>query len=285
MFIIQQMISGLATGSMYALIAIGYSLIWSGMRVVNFAQGEVFMFGAFIAVTFFTILHQSFIVSLAVGILSGSLLGWLIYKFAVLPVLRKGFLFVIASCVGAQILLQNVAIVLWGASGIRFPSVFSTVPLKLMGILVVPQDLWMFGIGIAAMLLLYLFLNKTKTGTAMRAAAQNKEVVALMGVNRKLTDSLTFFIGGALAALAGILLAPKMFVTPLMGTSMTSKAFSAAVIGGFGSIPGAVFGGFILGIIENIAGGFISSGYKDAISFLILILILMFKPDGLLTRK
>ncbi len=285
MFIIQQIIGGLATGSMYALVAIGYSLIWSGMRVVNFAQGEVFMFGAFIAVTIFVILGQSFLISTIAGLIIGAIIGWLIYKFVVLPNKRKGFLFVIVGCIGVQILLRNIAIIIWGSSGIRFPSVFSIKPIEIMGILIVPEDIWIFCIGVIAMFILYMFLNKTKIGTAMRAAAQNKEIAMMMGINIKLTDSLTFLIGGILAALAGILLAPTIFVTPQMGASIANKAFSAAVIGGFGSVPGAVLGGFILGIIENIAGGFLSSGYKDAIAFLILILFLMFKPSGLLGRK
>jgi len=285
MFIIQQIISGLATGSMYALVAIGYSLIWSGMKVVNFAQGEVFMFGAFITVTMFVILGQSFLTSIILGLIIGGVIGWLIYKLVVLPNLKKGFLFVIVGCVGVQILLRNIAIIIWGSSGIPFPSVFSTKPVEVMGILIVPEDIWIFFIGATAMLMLYIFLNRTKVGTAMRAAAQNREIAKMMGINIKLTDSLTFLIGGILAALAGILLSPTMFVTPQMGASIANKAFSAAVIGGFGSVPGAALGGFILGIIENIVGGFLSSGYKDAIAFLILILFLMFKPSGLFGRK
>jgi len=285
MFIIQQVVSGLATGSMYALVAIGYSLIWSGMRVVNFAQGEVFMFGAFIAVSMFVMSAQSFLTSIIAGLIIGGMIGWVIYKLVVLPNLKKGFLFVIVGCVGVQILLRNIAIIIWGASGIPFSSVFSTKPVEIMRILIVPEDIWIFFIGVTAMLMLYIFLNKTKLGTAMRAAAQNREIAKMMGINIKLTDSLTFLIGGVLAALAGILLAPTMFVTPQMGASIANKAFSAAVIGGFGSVPGAALGGFILGIIENIIGGFLSSGYKDAIAFLILILFLMFKPSGLFGRK
>lgn len=284
---VELIIGGIAIGSVYSLVALAHSLIWSGVRVVNFAQGEVFMGGAFISLAFLSGVpalarHAPLFWAVAIGLGAAAALGLLIYVGTIAPTTRKGFLYVIAGCVGASMLLQNVAILVWGSSGMAFPSFFSTVPVALGPFLIVPQDLWVTGISMVSMLALWLFLSRTRIGTAMRAASQNRAVAGLMGVDHRRTDALTIGIASALVGLAAVLLAPRFFVTPQMGSIVSSKAFTAAVLGGFGNIPGAVVGGILLGILENLSAGFISSAYKDATSFVVLIAILMLRPSGLL---
>ncbi|HAH96214.1 MAG TPA: branched-chain amino acid ABC transporter permease [Firmicutes bacterium] len=287
--IIQLIISGLAIGSVYSLVALAHSLIWSGVRAVNFAQGEVFMAAAFVALTALSgagrLPALPFGAAVLVGVVAASLIGLVIYNVAIRTTSKKGFLYALGACIGFSTLLQSSAILIWGSTGEQFPAQISMVPLRVGSIFIAPQDLFIMGISLTAMIILYFFLSKTRLGTAMRAAAQNREVAGLMGISHRLTDSLTFMVASCLAGLAGILLAPKFFVTPQMGSMISSKGFTAAVLGGFGSIPGAVLGGLLLGVLENISAGLISSSYKDAISFLIMVLIIMFKPEGLLGVK
>lgn len=282
--LLQLVIGGLAIGSVYGLVALAHSMIWSGVRVVNFAQGEIFMVAASVALMYVTgewgpKLH--FVPAIAVGTMVSAFAGLLIYLLVMRPTTKWGFLYVIAGCVGVQMLLQNIAILLWGSTGRPFPAMLPMTPVAVGSLLIVPQDMFVLVISLAVAGAFWLFLTKTKIGTAMRAAAQNKSVAGLMGISHVLTDGLTLVVASALAGFAGILLAPKFFVTPTMGSLISSKAFTAAVLGGFGNIPGAIVGGLILGVLENLSAGFISSQFKDAISFIVLILIMMFKPGGL----
>jgi branched-chain amino acid transport system permease protein len=282
--LLQLVIGGLAIGSVYGLVALAHSMIWSGVRVVNFAQGEIFMIAASVALMFVTGewgAKLPFVPSAAVGTLASAATGLLIYLLVMRPTTKWGFLYVIAGCVGVQMLLQNTAILIWGSTGRPFPAILPMEPVALGSLLIVPQDVFVLVIGLAVAVALWIFLTKTRIGTAMRAAAQNRSVASLMGISHVLTDGLTLVMASAVAGFAGILLAPKFFVTPTMGSLINSKAFTAAVLGGFGNIPGAVVGGLLLGVLESLSAGFISSQFKDAISFIVLILIMMFKPGGL----
>ena len=283
--LVELVMGGLAIGSVYSLVALAHSLIWSGVRVVNFAQGEVFMSAPFIALTVLMgsnlLSKQSFVISILAGVGAASLVGLALYLGVIAPTAKHGFLYVIAGCVGGSVLIQNIAILIWGSTGVQFPSFLSTEPIKIGPFLLVPQDLWIMAISLVAMGALYLFLAKTRIGTAMRAAAQNRSVAGLMGISHSLTDSLTIMVASSLAGLAGVLLAPKFYVTPQMGTIISSKGFSAAVLGGFGNLPGAVIGGLLLGVLENLSAGFISSEYKDATAFILMIFILMARPGGI----
>lgn len=236
MMILELVIGGLVIGSVYSLVALAHSLIWSGVRVVNFAQGEVFMVAAFVALTVLLggrLPAQSFTVSMLTGVAIASLVGLLIYLLVMTPTAKKGFLYVIGGCVGTSILLQNTAILAWGSTGMRFPAVFPVEPIEVGGILVVPQDIYIMAISLAAMAVLWIFLTRTKIGTAMRAASQNRTAAGLMGISYRLTDGLTIAVASSLAGLAGILLAPKFYVTPQMGTIISSKGFTAAGTGRF----------------------------------------------------
>lgn len=282
--IVQLLVSGLAIGSVYGLIAIAHSMIWSGIRVVNFAQGEVLMIAASVSLMFVAGewgLKLPFIVSAVIGALASAFVGFLIYYLVMRPTTKTGFLYVIGGCVAVQMLLQNIAILVWGAIGRSYPAFVSTTPITVGDVYIIPLDLVILAVSLLAAGILWIFLTKTKIGTAMRASSQNRNVAGLMGINHVLTDTLTIVIASALAGLAGILVAPKFFVTPTMGASINSKAFTAAVLGGFGSIPGAVVGGLLLGVVETLAGGIFSSQLKDAVSFIILILIIMFRPGGI----
>ena len=282
--IIQLIVSGLAIGSVYGLIAIAHSMIWSGIRVVNFAQGEILMIGASVSLMYVTGewgARLPFIPAAIIGAVAAAIMGLLIYLLVMRPTTKSGFLYVIGGCVGMQMLLQNTAILIWGATGRPYPAIFPMEPVSIGGVFIVPQDIFILLISLASAGILWLFLTRTKTGTAMRASSQNRSVAGLMGINHVRTDALTIVIASALAGIAGILIAPKFFVTPTMGASINSKAFTAAVLGGFGNIPGAIVGGLLLGVVENLAGGVFTSQAKDAVSFIILILIMMFKPGGL----
>ena len=282
--ILQLLVGGLAIGSVYGIIAVAHSMIWSGVKVVNFAQGEIMMIAASVSLMFVTGewgVKLPFIPAAIIGTITSALFGFLIYFLVMRPTTKIGFLYVIAGCVGVQVLLQNIAIMIWGSTGRAYPKIFSDVPVSINGVYIVPQDIAILIISLAAAGLLWIFLTKTKIGTAMRASSQNRDVAELMGINHVLTDGLTIVIASALAGLAGILLAPKFFVTPTMGVAISSKAFTAAVLGGFGNIPGAIIGGLLLGMVENLAGGLFSSQLKDSVSFIILIIIIMFKPGGL----
>ncbi|QQO08611.1 branched-chain amino acid ABC transporter permease [Breznakiella homolactica] len=281
---VQLIVGGLAIGSVYGLVALAHSMIWSGVRVVNFAQGEIFMIAASVSLMFVTGewgAQLPFIPAALIGTAVSAFFGFLIYILVMRPTTKIGFLYVIGGCVGVQMLLQNIAILIWGSTGRPYPAIFPMTPVQIFGVYIVPQDVFVLCISLIAAGLLWLFLTKTKTGTAMRASSQNRAVAGLMGISHIKTDALTIIIASGLAGLAGILLAPKFFVTPQMGAIINSKAFTAAVLGGFGNIPGAVVGGLLLGIVENLAGGLLSSQFKDATSFIILILIMIFKPGGL----
>lgn len=285
--VMQLIIGGLAIGSVYGLVALAHSMIWSGVRVVNFAQGEIFMIAASVALMYVTGewgITLPFVPSAILGTLASAIVGLLIYLLVMRPTTKWGFLYVIGGCVGVQMLLQNIAILIWGSIGRPFPAILPMTPVKVGSLLIVPQDVFVLVLSLTVAGSLWLFLTRTKIGTAMRASAQNRSVAGLMGISHVLTDSLTLVMASAVAGFAGILLAPKFFVTPTMGSLINSKAFTAAVLGGFGNMPGAIVGGLLLGVLENLSAGFISSQFKDAISFIVLIFIMMFRPGGLFDK-
>jgi branched-chain amino acid transport system permease protein len=283
--ILQQIISGLAIGSMYSLVAMGYSMIWGAMEIVNFAQGELFMLGAVFGVILFKVFHIPFIITFAITLLLLAIIGIVVRLVIVKPLREKEHLMVIIGTASLSIVIKTSTIVWWGPEGASFPSIFGDKPMEIMRLIIIPQNLWIIGIGLFVMLALHIFLKNTRTGIEMRAVAQDRLAARLIGVSIDKTDTLTFAISSAMAAVAGILMAPIFYVTPDMGMLIGLKGFIAAIIGGFGSIPGAMIAGLMLGVTENIIGGFISSGYKNAIAFFILILVLYFLPDGILKRR
>lgn len=283
-FIVQQIASGLAIGSMYSLIALGHVLIWNAMGILNFAHGEMVMIGAFLGLTFHIILGFPYWLSFLLVAVTGGIIGGIIRRSVYYYMFRKrasGENFLIAS-IGFSVFFINIAIIIWGSMGFGFPDVFGGKPLSIAGINIQTRNIWILCIGIIVMFALNLFLRRTKIGTAMRAAAQDKETANAMGINVDVVDTFTFSLASALGAVAGVLLAPAFLVTTEMGQSVGLKAFTAAVVGGFGSLPGAIIGGLGVGVLENLVSGIIGSAYKEAVAFVILLLVLIIKPTGLM---
>ena len=286
-FAIQLVMSGLAIGSMYALVALGHVLIWNAMGILNFAHGEMVMVGAFLGLTFHIILRLPYWLSFGFVAVSGAVIGSVIRRSVYYYMFRKrasGENFLIAS-IGMSVFLINIAIIIWGSMGFGFPDVFGRKPINIAGTNILPRNLWILGIGVLIMLALNWFLRQTQLGTAMRAVAQDKETASVMGINVDALDTLTFALASALGGVAGILLAPAFLVTTAMGQSVGLKAFTAAIIGSFQSLPGAIIGGLSVGVIENLASAYISSAYKDATAFVILLLVLIVRPTGLLGKR
>ena len=303
--LIQQMVNGITLGGMYALIALGYTLVYGIMLMINFAHSEMFMAGAYVGlftleglinpkligagtVTFFTksgfgLVLLFIIVFLVAGIAVG-LLGVVIERTAYRPLRNAPRLAPLISAIGVSIFLQN-AVLLWvDSKALPFPQVFPVIDLKIYGNASI-STLQIFILVSVVLILIVLdtFVGKTRIGKAMRATSQDRDAAGLMGVNINTVIALAFFIGPALGAVAGIF--NGMYYGTVnwnMGFLPGIKSFTAAVIGGIGNLRGAMLGGFVLGIIESLAAGFLSTGYKDVVAFVILILVLIFRPGGLL---
>lgn len=283
--LIQQLVGGFAIGSMYALVALGISLIWASMKVVNWAQGEFVMVGAYIGLTVYVYWNLPFILALIASALIVFLIGALVEVLAVNPVRKYGDLSLLMITIGVAIIVKQLAILIWSPIGEVFPSVFGSMPIIIGDIYIVPEKVIIFIIGLILMAILYLFLVKTKIGKGMRAVSQSRDIAAIMGVNVKRMEILTFAVAGGLGAIGGVLLAPLMYVDPALGTNVGIKGFVGAVLGGFGYLPGAAVGGLLLGIIESVSAAFLPSGYKEAVAFAILIIILLVKPSGLFSKR
>jgi branched-chain amino acid transport system permease protein len=281
--LLQQILNGLTAGSVYALIALGYTMIYGILGLINFAQGEIYMAGAFAAVLLLSAFKVNFILAFLFGMGIAALVGVILERLAFRP-LRGGHPLVpLISAIGASILLQSLALLLFGPADRPFPVQFDFATLNLAGVTVSSLQLAIFLSALFFMALLLLFVKYTKFGKAIMATAQDQDTARLMGINVDRMISLTFLIGSALSGAAGIMMAIYYNATyPRMGLLPGLKAFSAAVLGGVGNIPGAIVGGLLLGVAENLGAGYVSSGYKDAIAFAILIVVLLVRPKGLL---
>lgn len=281
--LIQQIINGLAVGSIYALVAIAWSMIFSGLDLFNFALGEYLMIGAFLGITFLG-LHLPFPIAFLLAIFSVALMAYLI-DLSFLRRLRSApHVITMITTVGLGVALKNAAILIWGTGGAHFPSFFGEQGIPIQGVIIVPQNLWILGIALFYMVALYLFLYKSNLGTRVRAAAQLRRTAGLMGINVKTTDALITMIGGISMVIAGVLIAPIYYTEANMGNVVALKGFAGAVLGGFGNLFGALIGGLLLGIIENLAVSYISSHYLNIIAYLVLIIVLLLKPSGLLGK-
>jgi len=288
--IFQQITSGIAIGSIYALVGLAFSLTMRALNAINFAQGDIFMLGAYFGITFLLFLKVPFWLSILATILVVSVIGILFEKVAYKPLYRARLgraghhVILIISTIGTGIFLQNAAMLIWGPDALAFPKIFPKEPMNILGMLLPVEYVWIVILAIFCMLTLHYFFQKTRVGKGLRATSQDRETAALMGVNLSFADSLTFGLAAAVSAVGGILIAPVSFATPTMGLAYGLKGFTAAVVGGLGSVRGAIVGGILLGILENIVTGFISSTYKDVIAFTILILFLLIRPSGLLLK-
>ena len=283
----QYFLNGLPLGAIYALVALSYSLIYASSGVLNWSQGDMVMLGAYIGFSLLQALHFGFTPALLVAMAAVGLVG-VVVQYCILRPLRERQappINVVIATLGVAIISRNIALVIWGPDAQNFPAPVSVDPIRLGVLSVTAMDLLIVVAGIGLMLFLHFFLQRTREGKALRAVAQDRYAAILMGVDTGCSDAVAFAASAGLGAAAGILVAPIFFVTFNMGAGLGLKGFVAAVIGGLGSIPGAIAGGFFLGILEAVAGGQISSGYRDAITFALLILVLWLKPSGLFIRK
>jgi len=288
---LQQLVNGLSLGSIYALIALGYTMVYGVLRLINFAHGDVYMVGAYVGYYLSRKLQgrEPSIIS-AVLVMLGSMLacavlGALIERLAYRPVRREARLTLLITAIGVSLFIENVAQLLFGADPKFFPSLAPSADFVVAGVRLTSEQLTVIAVSVLLMVLLRFFILKTRTGKAMRAVSFSLDASKLMGISTDRIIAITFALGSALAAAAGVLIGmqiPK--IDPLMGILYGLKAFVAAVLGGIGSVPGAVLGGLLIGISEVMVVGYLSSTYRDAIAFGILILVLILRPQGLLGR-
>ena len=282
----QVIVSGLAMGGIYALVALGYVFVWNTMGVVNFAAGEFVTFAAFVFVATFVVgLGIPFAIAVLAAAIVMAIMGAVFSRVVFSRLQRQRPLVAIISTVGFGIFLKELARIIYGPEPILYTGPFGSGTASFFGIVLSNQQLLILGVVAAIMVVQYLVLRYTMAGKVMRAVALDRDTAGLMGipVNRALAQ--TFAYSCVLAAVAGILLAPLFFVTTEMGTLVGLKGFVAMIIGGFGSVPGAIIGGLLLGVTENVAAFQISSAYKDAIAFTLLLIFLVVRPQGILPER
>lgn len=283
--IIQQFINGMSLGSIYALVALGYTMVYGIIKLINFAHGEMYMIGAFFSFYLITILKLPFFVALFISMALVAVLGFFIERIAYKPLRNATRIAALITAIGVSFLMQYTTMFLVGADTKVFPEVFVNKNYYLFSIKISFEQILIFVITAALMVALQALVNKTRIGRSMRAVSTDKEAAALMGIDVDKTIAITFALGAALAAAAGTLVGMYYnTISPLMGVNPGLKAFVAAVFGGIGHIRGAMLGGFVIGLIETMVIGAGYSLMKDAIVFFVLILVLIIKPSGLLGK-
>jgi len=284
--IFQQIINGLSLGSIYALIALGYTMVYGIIKLINFAHGDVMMVGAYSGWFAITVLHLPFIPALLFSMVSCALLGVLIERIAYKPLRNASRIAALITAIGVSLFLEYGGMIVVSAQVRTYPPVFPETMYIVGGVYFKYGDIVMLVTSVVLMALLHFTVQYTKVGKAMRAVSFDKEAALLMGINTNNIISFTFAIGSALAAAAGVLMGVYFnTIDPLMGIIPGLKAFVAAVLGGIGIIPGAMVGGLMLGLVESIVSGLGASTWRDAVAFLILILVLIIKPSGLFGKN
>jgi branched-chain amino acid transport system permease protein len=280
----QVVISGITLGSLYSLVGLGFVVIYRATKVVNFAQGEMMMLGAMFALYFYSDLGAPYFVAFLLAVLLCGTFGAALERVAYRPLLNAPVVTLILATVAVGQMMRAAVRILRGSEVSRFPSILSAEPFVIAGLTFTPLSLSIITIAILLVCAFMLFFRKTRIGKGMEATSENRDAALLVGISVNQTFSLVWAIGSALAGAAGVLLAPLIIITPEMG-SIGIKGFIGAILGGFNSIPGAVAGCFLLGVIENLGGVYIASSMKDVIAFCVLVLILTIKPHGLFGRK
>jgi branched-chain amino acid transport system permease protein len=282
--LLQHAVNGAILGSTYALLGIGLTMIFGIMRVVNFTHGELYAFGAYMAYLFAMLLGLNFFVALLAAIVLGVLLGALIELVLLRPLRGADVDTTMLVMIGAWIVMQNFEQLIWGGVAKSVSTPFPEEPLAIGPVSVSWSRVFIFFAAIVLIAATHLFIHRTRLGQAMRATFQDRDTAALMGISINRVHTMTFALGSGLAAAAGALLAPAFIITITMGNPVSLKAFAVVILGGLGNFWGAAVGGFILGFVEEIGAGYISSGYRDAIGFLVIIFVLVVRPTGLFTR-
>ena len=283
-----QVVSGLATGCIYALVALGFVLIFKATDVVNFAQGEFIMASGFMSYTLLIWCGLPYWLVLLITIPLSGLMGVILERIVVRPIMDAPIFSIVIATIGASTIMRSAAGIVYGYDVLPLPTIFSKAPIRLGIFSFTRMDLGVIVSSLLIMLVLYLFFQLTKTGMAMRATAQSQVAARLMGVSVRRIFSLTWAISAGISGIAGVLIAPIIYLDPNLGV-IGVKAFAGAVLGGFGNIPGAIVGGMLLGILENLSGYFFNAGIKQVSTYILLILVLILKPSGLFgavaTRK
>jgi len=283
--ILQLLVAGLATGGIYALVAVGFTLLWQTSQTINFAQGEFVMLPAFFVLIAMGYFGLPFWAAVAVGgVVSVVVLGLLFKKWMVDPMIRHGVLPLVIATIGLAILMKEMVREFYGADAWPFPALAATTDVAVLGAVFSIQSLLILAICIAVVVALQLFLNGTRTGRCMQATAQNPTVARLLGVRVERMILYTFLINGALVWVASLLITPIYLAKFTNGEWLGLYAFIAAIIGGFNQVRGAIVGGLLLGVVDNFAAAYISSQYRMAIPLMILIVVILFRPQGLLGR-
>lgn len=280
---IQQVVNGLVLGSIYALIALGLTMLYGILGLVNWAHGEIYMLGAFAGYYFIAVQGVPFYLGLLLATLTMAAVGVMLERLVFRPLQDKPHMNMIIGTLGLSTFLLNGAIVVWSSDPKKFPVVYSQV-ISLGRVSITLQRALVFLVTAVVITALAVMIRKTRIGQAMRACSQDMEVAALMGVEVRTVAMITSAISAALAAIAGTLVGPIFLVYPQMSIQAVSKAFAVVIMGGLGNVEGAILGGFVLGLAESLTAGFLSSFFKEIVSFLILILVLIFRPSGLFGR-
>ena len=279
--ILQFTLSGLATGAIYALIGIGFSIIYNATGIINFAQGEFVMLGGILTYFSLDVLKLPLWVSVPLAVLVATCCGLLFERLAIRPLRNASPINLVIITIGGSILIRGLAMLLWGKDTHAVPSFSGDDPITLAGATLLPQHLWIMGITLVVISLNKYFFYFTISGKAMRACAYNSRAAGLVGIDVKRMVLLSFTISSAMGSMAGIIVAPLTMTAYDVGIMLGLKGFCAAIIGGMSSGVSTVVGGLLLGVLESLGAGMISSGYKDAIAFIILLLILFIRPQGL----
>ncbi|MBF0102411.1 MAG: branched-chain amino acid ABC transporter permease [Desulfobacterales bacterium] len=288
--LLQQLVNGITLGGVYALIAVGYTMVYGVIQLINFAHGEIYMLAAFVALTLITQCHIPFFASFFITIGICGCLGVVLDYIAYRPIRKSPRLAALITAIGMSIFLQNLALILWGGQIHSFPQdvlpkIFTKIAINFSDVIVTWLEVFILCVTVCSMFILHYIITRTKIGIAMRAISQDKVTASLMGIPVNRVISFTFFIGSALGGVAGILVGIYYnAVFPTMGYVAGIKAFAAAVLGGIGSVPGAMLGGWVLGITEVLGAGYFSSEYRDGISYAVMILVILFKPSGLIGK-
>jgi branched-chain amino acid transport system permease protein len=285
MFLFQLLISGFANGCIYSLIGLGAVLIYRATAVLNFGHGDLFMIGAFFGYMFRVTFQFSYLQSLLFSMILSGILGYLLDRIVFRSMIKHALFIVIMATIAVGFTLRGFARLIWGKDFYPFPPILESKPIQVGNVLLIPQDLIIIVASITLMLVFFGFFQYTRLGKMMRATAQNQVGAALVGISVKKIFSYTWASGAAVGAAAGVLIAPITSIYPDIGGRMMVKAFAAMVIGGFGNIPGTIVGGMLMGMIENVVGGYFTTSIMDISSFLVIMLILIAKPEGLFGTK
>jgi branched-chain amino acid transport system permease protein len=288
--ILQQLVNGITLGGVYALIAVGYTMVYGVIQLINFAHGEIYMLGAFLAFTLVTVFNLPFFAAILLTIMACACFGIILDFVAYRPLRKAPRLAALITAIGMSLFLQNLALLIWGSQIKSYPrnvlpAFFNQAAFSFGDVFFTWIQVFILSVTITFMIILHLIIHRTKIGTAMRAISQDKTTAALMGISVNRVISFTFAIGSGMGAMAGILVGLYYnAIFPHMGYTAGIKAFAAAVLGGIGSVPGAMLGGGVLGIAEVLGAGYLSSAYRDGISYAVMITVILFKPSGLIGK-